>query len=236
MFSSSFEQQQQQQLQFDQWITFDRIFGLVLSALSLFFLLWGALDLYVLSLPVPQFMRTLAYFGKIGKEEQDEGPKAMNDKLSSSCELGKRISSVLRKFAVPKSWFGHIYVYFVAVWCLLVYRLLTSSGSGSAHLLSHFSVEHLLLAALLLQSCRRLYETNFVSVYSGSNLRKFCLYRVKIYRASLSSLSCQITASTVFTTWAATSSTLHLHISPTALLRKRRRAIISPLQLTTFQR
>lgn len=163
MLSSSYEQ-------FYQWITFDRVFGLSLLVTSLVVLAEGVTDLYIGSQSVPQFARILLYFGKTGREESSKRS------IEEGSWLSKCISSLLKSFEVPKSWFGHFYVYFMAVWCLLVYKLYINNPN----LFNHLSVDHLLLACLLVQSCRRFYETNFVSIYSGNGwifaYKTFILY------------------------------------------------------------
>lgn len=150
-----------------EWITFDSIFCLFWLASSLGILFDAVIALYVDSPLVPQFMRTLIHFGKISKEPKLNKPteRPFEEKSSTWLVISDGINSTLKKFEVPKSWFRHFYIYLFAVWCLVVFNLYTSKAFAFFH---NFSVGHLLLFAVLLQSCRRIYETHFVSIYSGT--------------------------------------------------------------------
>lgn len=150
-----------------EWITFDSIFCLFWLAVSLGIIFDAVLALYVDSPLVPQFLRTLIHFGKISKEPKMNKPteRSLGEKSSTWMVICDGINSTLKKFEIPKSWFRHFYIHLLAVWCLVVFNLYTSKAFAFSH---NFSVGHLLLCAVLLQSCRRIYETHFVSIYSGT--------------------------------------------------------------------
>ena len=153
--------------QFLQWITFD----LFWTVMTLGILVDGLIALYIDSPVVPQFMRTLLLFGKFGKEPKLTKPTKESSTKESSAwvVLCDGINSVLKKLEVPKSWFRHFYIYLLVVWCLVVFNLLASK----TEFFRNFSVGHLLLATQLMQSCRRIYETNFVSIYSGKLVKDY---------------------------------------------------------------
>ena len=148
------------------WLTIDRCLSLLLAVMSILITFNGFIALYLDSPYVPQFLRTLILFGKFGKEKKLTKIQKRNSAHHGSfwtvaCD---GINSLLKRLEVPKSWFRHFYIYLFVIWILVVCTLWLNDFA----FFNELSVCHLLLATELIQSCRRIYETQFVSIYSGT--------------------------------------------------------------------
>ena len=160
------------------WLTVDRFLSLLWLVLTIAIMTDGLIALYLDSPYIPQFLRTLLLFGKFGKEPSltRQNDPILKTKKSDTfwSMLCDWINSVLKRIEVPKSWFRHFYIYLLFIWFLVIVTVLFTN-SEQLNLFGSISNCHLLLASQLAQCCRRIYETYFVSIYSGTKLA-FCLF------------------------------------------------------------
>ena len=118
---------------------------------------------------VPNFAKNLLLFGKFAKAKSllnktngsTKDPTAAPSRNSESVNQGIciKLTSLCH---VPKAWFKHFYIFAFAVWFIVVAFAATWPNVHWNDLNLN-----LLLISQLIQSCRRIYETCYVSIYSG---------------------------------------------------------------------
>lgn len=104
-------------------------------------------------------VRKLVFYGKFSMLE-----RCNTEQLNSVLALFNRLVGYLE---VPKSSFRHFYVFSLFINCF-VFTLLLNISTNDDEIWSISTV--VFLFAQVVQSLRRIYETNFVSIYSGKKL------------------------------------------------------------------
>lgn len=130
-------------------ISFDQLLILFWILSSIQIVLFGLCSLY--NIPVPNFIQTLIFYGKFDSL-----------KLNSSenqPKFTKYIDSIVSILQVPKSWFRHFYI------CSLIIDIFIMAIINQESL--NYSSCCLILVQFI-QSCRRIFETIQISIYSGN--------------------------------------------------------------------
>lgn len=143
-------------------LSFDIFFSALLLVITIAIFVIGVGNLYLDASYVPKFLRSLLLYGKFGREKRLIEDKHCS-KNSSFENVSDFINYFLKRLEVPKSWFRHFYIYLFIVWTLVIVYLF-STGKFE-QLMKPNSI--IFLGIILFQSLRRIYETQYVSIYSG---------------------------------------------------------------------
>lgn len=142
-------------------ISFNELLILFWILSSLLILIFGLCTLYV-CIPVPNFIQTLIFYGKFGSLKLNSCQNQPELK-----KFTKHIDSIISFLQVPKSWFRHFYV------CSFIINIFIITRIKQEFL--NFS-NCLLILVQFIQSCRRMFETIKISIYSGNFVFHFRKY------------------------------------------------------------
>ncbi|KAH9521505.1 Steroid 5 alpha-reductase 3 [Dermatophagoides farinae] len=140
--------------------------GLILfwNILSIGIIISGTITLNGLqSKRIPEFIRSLVLYGKFKslKQQQSNDNDSMIKRWPTYYRLLSILDAIIRMLEVPKYWFRHFYIISFLINSALIIRMFCCS----------IQFETIILIGLQwLQSLRRLYETFYVSIYSGNTI------------------------------------------------------------------
>lgn len=138
-------------------------------------ILMAALSSFVFKqLTCMSFVRKLVMYGKyqlLDESESEQTSKPLSMLINT-------VNFLILKLEIPKSSFRHFYFFSFFVNCFVLMLIINIAGSGNQ--VWTLSTIFLLLAQLI-QSIRRIYETNFVSIYSGLSFIVFLVSLIRIY-------------------------------------------------------
>lgn len=146
-------------------LTFHQLFTIFWLIATAGIVTSGLLSLY--SRHLPEFAQKLVFYGKyqflIDKTEKKVWPRGCTS-------IFNWIDAFVKRLEIRKSCFQHFYIFSLMINCIVVALLWFSHSNLS--MLS--AANYLLLIAQFIQSIRRLYETFFVSIFSGNSEKFVC--------------------------------------------------------------
>lgn len=154
-----------------EFITFEGLFISFWTLATVCIFLLGLVTLKVTTY-VPQFIQTLILYGKYGSLNQAHNSHGSREFVKSSSFYVEMltptltlINKLVKRCEVPKRYFQHFYIFSMAINVSIVWHQY-SLFKYTDHVMN---IPYLtLIACQLVQSARRIVETQFIAIYSKS--------------------------------------------------------------------